>query len=440
MVCGQDDDGPLGDTRLLQPSHQIAQCLLQLQVGRVVAADRLGGLHAFDQRVVLLHHVLGAVIGRVSGVGHVVGVEGLAADVFVDGPLHHLQIRGRIAFDHIQSRTDGPEVIAHVGVRLVPVIKGAEIVVIGQRRHSVFRADPAQGKGKEVVRGHLEAHTAEIRHHAHAQAVLAVGGDVGEAAVEIPEYEALIGQSVQRRRQLRVDTVGAEGFGTQHDQITTIEIAGVFVLFGGGKRLEIGVEGGDVLLARFLCGGSHRVQIQCVQHVVCILGVSFSGRVPGDHKVRACAQHGLADIQHLGGQQTVSCRPVIDGGLHLLRACHQAEDSQCRCRQCQRHSLTFQRACPEPKERTDQQRQHHQDQQGQQLPQRRDENAPELGHRIAAHGHEADAQVGAEDLAVDQLHEIDQQDHRRQEPPQPPPRKAGQSGHRGQKSRGRQGK
>ena len=260
------------------------------------------GLGALDIRHQVL--ILGAdvVVGKgvicVAGIGHVVGVEGLLRYVVIHCLFHHLQVGGGIARLHVQAAVDGGKIVAHVGVGVDPVVKGADVVVVGLGLHPRLGGkEVAQTEGQIVLLRHGEAHPAQVGHQAHAQAVLPVGGQVGEAVVEVAEHDALIGHAVEGGGALRVDEIGGKGLGAHHNQVVVLKQAGVGIL---GRPLE----GGEILVqaaqALVLGGLIQGVEVHAVQHV---LGAPPSG---GEvHVVEIVSRNGIVTchslLEHIPG-------------------------------------------------------------------------------------------------------------------------------------------
>ena len=231
MVAGEHHHGALGDSRLLQPLEQVGHGLLQLQLAGDVGAKRLRARKIRHQPFILdAHGIVGEVIIGMTGIGHIVGVKLRLLEVVVHGLFHHLQVRRGRAGLHVQAEVQGFEGIAHVGVGVDAVIEGAHVVVIGVGRKPLIGVDVPQAEGQIVLHGHGKAHAAHVRHESHAQGILAVGSEVGEAIIEVFKDEALLAHAVEGGRQVRVDEIVGKGLGTDHDEVISRKIAGIVVL------------------------------------------------------------------------------------------------------------------------------------------------------------------------------------------------------------------
>ena len=312
VVGGEHHHRALGEPRLLQPFHQIFHGLFQLQLAGPVCPQLLGTLDIRHQVLILgADVVVGKGVVGVAGIGHVVGVEGLLRYVVIHCFFHHLQVGGGIARLHVQAAVDGGKIVAHVGVGVDPVVEGADVVMVGLGLHPRLGGkEVAQTEGQIVLLRHGEAHPAQVGHQAHAQAVLPVGGQIGEAVVEVAEHDALIGHAVEGGGALGVDEVGGKGLGAHHNQVVVLKQAGVSVF---GRPLE----GGEILVQAaqaFVLGGLIQgVEVHAVQHV---FGASPPGGEvqPGGHPHAAAAHQGLLGVQRPRRQQAQLLRPPVYGG------------------------------------------------------------------------------------------------------------------------------
>ena len=231
MVPGEYHHGALGNARLLQPLEKISHGLFQLQLAGDIGAERLRARKIRHQPFILdAHGIVGEVIIGMAGIGHIVGVKLRLLEVVVHGLLHHLQVRRGRAGLHVQAEVQGFEGIAHIGVGVDAVIEGAHVVVVGVGRKPLIGVDVPQAEGQIVLHGHGKAHAAHVRHESHAQGILAVGSEVGEAIIEVFKDEALLAHAVEGGRQVWVDEIVGKGLGTDHDEVISRKIAGIVVL------------------------------------------------------------------------------------------------------------------------------------------------------------------------------------------------------------------
>ena len=60
-----------------------------------------------------------------------------------------------------------------------------------------------------------------------------------EGGIEVVEYKALVGQLIECRGQLRVNSVARETFQCQENHVIALEHPGIFILSGGSHAVEI---------------------------------------------------------------------------------------------------------------------------------------------------------------------------------------------------------
>ena len=238
VVVGQDDAGLVGNASLLQPLHQVLQCVFQLQIAGNVRLHRLRIGQIFHRVAVFGAHGVVPVVLVVTAEGHVIGVEGFSAvDVVIYGGLHHLQVGGWPVDLHGQTRIRRLERVAHVGVGDVPVVEIPDVVVIapGLIAHALERI--AQAERQIVGARHIEAgirlRAGHIRIKPHAHGAFAVGGDGLERAVVIFKENTRMAQLVERRRQLLADKPRAEALGADGDEVIVLKKSCVVVFAGG---------------------------------------------------------------------------------------------------------------------------------------------------------------------------------------------------------------
>ena len=314
MVGGQADDGVVGDTGLLQRVYQVGQRVLQLQVGGHIGLDLGGGvgIGGLSFGTVFGGHGVAPSVAAVAADGHVVGMEGCAVlyigvNILRDGVLDHLQIGvGPAAvLGQLQTVALTLIVVTKVGMGLVPAVVVVDIVVVGGGGVAQSPELIAQGKGHTVVGCGVEADIAvdprgeQTGHHR----VLAAGGRLAPAGlIEIVEHEALVGQTVEGRRQLLTDEPGGEGLGGEKNEVLALEDTGIRVLLGGRQRAEVVGHTGHGTAGGVLCqGGKIDVHgIFAVDHrrcdnrgVIRYICVRASVRQPGT----GVPENGVGDLQ-----------------------------------------------------------------------------------------------------------------------------------------------
>ena len=244
--------------------------------------------------------------------GHVVGVEGCAVlyigvNILRDGVLDHLQIGvGPAAvLGQLQTVALALVVVTKVGMGLVPAVVVVDIVVVGGGGVAQSPELIAQGKGHTVVGCGIEADIAvdprgeQTGHHR----VLAAGGRLAPAGlIEIVEHEALVGQTVEGRRQLLADEPGRKGLGGEKNEVLVLEHTGVRVLLGGRQRAEVIRHTSHSTAGGILCQGG-KVDVHgvfTVNHrrcdsrgVIRYICVRASVRQPGT----GVPENGVGDLQ-----------------------------------------------------------------------------------------------------------------------------------------------
>ena len=437
MISGNDNGGSVCHPRLLQPLHQIADGLVKLDVAAQVCLDGVAGigqiLHLIP--VPLGHFISAGVVFIVTGEGHVVGVEGFFPDVIIHGLLHHFQIRGRPVGGEGHAVPGEFHGVAHVGVRLIPTVIAAPIVVIAEALHPPLRLKHiAQGEGKIAAPGGIQAgHCLAppgIRIQALHQGVLAVGGGIGEGIIIVVEDDPLLGQLVQIGGQILVDGSGGKALRAHDNQVVVLQHSGVFVLIGAGNLGTVVIDCQQLFV---LGHGVQGIKVN-VHNVVLDLGRLLGLVLPLGllrNIIVLLLRFGMAgQLQPDGRQQAKSLGGLVGGdfpaavivliGEHFRARLPDACPGQGKQGNRQ-HQQRNPPLCPklpfQPFSQENPQRQgHHQsDEPGKMIPHGGKQLPPEVGHGLPALGYHSHGIQRAENEMIDNLAAVKQGQHRRQE-------------------------
>ena len=431
MVVGQDDAGLVGNASLLQPLHQVLQCVFQLQIAGNVRLHRLRIGQIFHRVAVFGAHGVVPVVLVVTAEGHVIGVEGFSAvDVVAHGGLHHLQIGGGPVDLHGQTGIRRLECVAHVGVGDVPVVEIPDVVVIapGLIAHALERI--AQAERQIVGARHIEAgirlRAGHIRIKPHAHGVFAVGGDGLERAVVIFKENTRMAQLVERRRQLLADKPRAEALGADGDEVIVLKKSCVVVFAGGCCICQILVCGLENIAVGTVCKSR---KIDAFDHVigvaaVCPRNIAYIQGRRRDHNAAAAAEEHVSKLLRRGGQHADFFVAAVSGGVHIGKGMidgegfipsgvHKSRDRQQQCEEHGKGGHSLFPAQPKPQrlrppqdkaeDHGNQRQQEEQDLQ-QILADPIEKLRVEIDDHISAHADLADGHEISEDAMIDQLH------------------------------------
>ena len=228
---------------------QLPQKLLQGQVQLHLAGQVGPGPLAVGQVGDLLpvpggHGVAHEGVVEVAAHRHVVGVEGLAADVLRPCDLHHLQVGFRPDLGDLEPVAQALVVVTQVGVRPIPVVVAIGVVVIGPGGVALPPELVAHGKEHGVVGRLGHGPHSWLGDEGGGGGVLSVqGGHPPQGVVEIFENKPFMGELVEGGGELRVHSEPGKSLGGEPDEVFPREIAGIRILTGGFHLGKILVHG-----------------------------------------------------------------------------------------------------------------------------------------------------------------------------------------------------
>ena len=115
-------------------------------------------------------------------------------------------------------------------MRELPAEIASDIVVEAHGVIACISEFITDAEGKIVAGANLKAGVilvaGHIREQAHTQCILAVRRGIGEAGVVVIEYDALVGELIQGRRQFFGNQDGGVGLSADLNQIIALEHSG----------------------------------------------------------------------------------------------------------------------------------------------------------------------------------------------------------------------